>query len=180
MNDIVYYATRGRTYSEIVKGILSLLICAAPFLILLYFGKVDLFSRTGITLMCFTVLLSAMVCFSYTDRAYASIYHPIVRISDEYLILDFDRVVLPWDYIKEVEIVAYTIFLTKKREKWLWNGNTWGLSGAALATAFIPVIGTQISICLGLGVICIQGEAMRYEHWYDILETFQDLVAKEI
>ena len=124
MNDTVYYATRGRTYSEIAKGILSLLICAGPFLILLYFGKVDLFSRTGITLMCFSMLLSAMVCFSYTDRAYASIYHPIVRISDEYLILDFDRVVLPWDYIKEVKIVAYAIFLTKKREKWLWNDKT--------------------------------------------------------
>ena len=128
MHDSAYYATRGRTYLEIAKGILFFCICLITISILIYTRKLDLFTPTGIVFVASAQALSAWVCYSYLARAYTSIYHPIVRILDEYLILDFDRAVFAWDYIKEIKIVGSTIFLTKKKEKWLWNEKTERLS----------------------------------------------------
>jgi hypothetical protein len=55
-----------------------------------------------------------------------------------------------------------------------------GMSGLALGSLLIPIIGAPIGACIGSGSIVLSIEAKRYDKWRDILETFQDLVAKEI
>ena len=151
MHDTAYYATRGRTYLEIVKGILFFHISPVLVSILIRTHKIDLSTPTGFVLAASAYALSVLLCSLYLARAYASIYHPIVRISDEYLILDFDRAVFAWDYIKEIKIVGCTIFLTKKKEKLLWNEKTERLSYVPDRKDFVQKL---IEYCEKYGIPC--------------------------
>lgn len=55
-----------------------------------------------------------------------------------------------------------------------------GMSVLSGASIFIPIIGAPVGACLATGAIVLSIEAKRYDKWRDILEAFQDLVAREI
>ncbi|MBU7023667.1 MAG: hypothetical protein HXS40_05820 [Theionarchaea archaeon] len=151
MQDTCYYATRKRTYLEIAKAILSYLVWLLPVFLLRDVREAHFFVRFIMKYSVGFIVFSVMASFSYLHTAYDSLYHPVVRIEDKFLITNFDRAVWPWDYIENAKIIGSTIRLTIKKRRWPWNKNSESLS-------FVPkrkeLVRTLIAQCEQRGIPC--------------------------
>lgn len=151
MQDTCYYATRKRTYLEIVKIILLYLAFFLTVLILKDVQWAQFLIRFIMEYFCVFAIILAIETLSHFHTARDSLYHPVVRIADEFLIMNFDRAVCPWDYIENAKIIGSTIRLTIKKRRWPWNTVVESLS-------YIPkrkeLVQTLVAQCERHGIPC--------------------------
>lgn len=130
MREICYHATRGRTTSIMIWAFLPFAVCIG---LPVFFALADAPGAQFLLKLVYdyfplVFMVPMLHAYISLEKAYASLYHPVVRITDDYLMMNFDRAVWPWTDIEKLRITDLSIHVYVRREKWIAKEKSESLS----------------------------------------------------
>jgi len=145
---------------DVAKAFLSFFVWLAPLVVLANRVEAHFFTQFVSDYLCGFIVASALLSSSYVKAAYNSLYHPLIRITDQYLIMHFDRVIYPWNDIKKVQITRTSIEVTTKKKKLLWNTDSESIK-------FVPnrkeLVKTLVKHCEKISIPCGSQKLIDYD-----------------